>query len=32
MSLDDSAFNPHATLAGNRYMADKILEVLPSRY
>lgn len=31
MSMDDSAFNPHATLAGNRYMADKILEVLPTR-
>ena len=31
MSLDDSGFNPHATLAGNRYMADKILEVLPTR-
>lgn len=31
MSMDDSGFNPHATLAGNRYMADKILEVLPTR-
>lgn len=31
MSLDDSGFNPHATLAGNLYMADKILEVLPTR-
>ncbi len=31
MSIDDSGFNPHATLAGNRYMADKILEVLPTR-
>ena len=31
MSMDDSAFNPHATLAGNRYMADKILQVLPTR-
>ncbi len=31
MSLDNSGFNPHATLAGNRYMADKILEVLPTR-
>ena len=31
MSMDDSGFNPHATLAGNQYMADKILEVLPTR-
>ena len=31
MSMDDSAFNPHATLAGNQYMAEKILEVLPTR-
>ena len=31
MSLDNSAFNPHATLAGNQYMADKILEVMPTR-
>lgn len=31
MTLDNSGFNPHATLAGNRYIADKILEVLPSR-
>lgn len=31
MSLDNSGFNPHATLSGNRYMAEKILEVLPTR-
>ncbi|MBQ1369812.1 MAG: hypothetical protein IIY38_01635 [Clostridia bacterium] len=31
MTMDNSGFNPHATLAGNRYMADKILEVLPTR-
>ncbi|MBP5273291.1 MAG: hypothetical protein ILO43_10055 [Clostridia bacterium] len=31
MSMDNSGFNPHATPAGNRYMADKILEVLPTR-
>lgn len=31
MSMDNSGFNPHATAAGNRYMADKILEVLPTR-
>ncbi len=31
MSMDNSGFNPHATLAGNQYMADKILEVLPTR-
>ena len=31
MSLDDSGFNPHPTVAGSRYMADKIEEVLPTR-
>ena len=31
MSLDNSGFNPHATLAGNKYMEQKILEVLPTR-
>ena len=30
-TLDNSGFNPHATLSGNRYMEQKILEVLPTR-
>ena len=32
MSLDDSGFNPHPTLAGSRYMADCIEAVLPTNY
>ena len=32
MSLDDSGFNPHPTLAGSRYMADCIESVLPTNY
>ena len=31
LTLDDSAYNSHPTLKGSRYMADKIIEVLPSR-
>lgn len=30
-TMDNTGFNPHATLAGNRYMEQKILEVLPTR-